>query len=176
MHTSEFSPAQLPAALRSLFLEWQSRAEAGLPPLTARGFQQLAHTMSRVALTEILRDSAGRPVDFRLIYVSAALRPQIASDVSREPYSTQPGKGPGSEFWRAYAAVTRTGLPHRVSLPYEGPDSRYDTTTELLLPLAGEHGGIGYIMSGILLNALPETIPPWATWSSDTIPPGPRLG
>ncbi len=175
MHTPDFSPAQLPAALRNLYIEWDNRAEAGFPRLSAGLFQDLTGSLNRVALTEILHDTHGRPCDFRLIYLSAALRSKMSHDFTGMRFSEEPGKGPGTDIWRAYAAICRTGLPHRVNLPYEGPAQEYDTTTELFVPLANELGRLTYIMAGVLLNPVAETVPPWAIRTSKTVPPGSRL-
>lgn len=152
MHKKDFTLAELPGALRRVFLMWQASDCGDGVRLRNIDLAELTSDLDVIVLTEIHRDAATGAVDFEPVFLGKSVRDRIAQPMVGQRLSTLPGKGPGSGVWAAYEALAMGHGPLLARLPYDGPAAGISETVEVLLPLRPDEGAARaplYVLAGV---------------------------
>ncbi|ETA53745.1 hypothetical protein [Ponticoccus alexandrii] len=140
MHKNDFTLAELPGALRRVFLMWRSSDRGDGVRLRDIDLAELSSDLDDIVLTEIHRDAATGTIDFEPVFLGKSVRDRTARPMIGKRLSTLPGKGPGSRTWAAYEALAMGHGPLLARLPYDGPAAGIAATNEVLLPLRPDEG------------------------------------
>jgi len=153
MTSSNFSVATLELELKQLYFLWRAAAlGAPLPQLKLIGLPALPTPPSILSIYEILRSTAGEPIDFKGLYVRSKLNKTLSKAFTGTWLSDHIGKGPGSKMWGAFVQAATHPFPLQITLPYIGPLKNYRSTSELYLPVYGERDTVEYVMVGVVLR------------------------
>ena len=152
MYTSDFSVNDLEPELKSMFLLWHSAFEDGAyPSLTALGLPNTENAPNILSIYEIERAETGEASDFKALYARSKLNNTLRDKFVGTRLSDHEGFGPGSLIWSGFAEIADNPRPLLVTLPYVGPLPGYKSTSEIYLPLRGEHGGVDYVLAAVVL-------------------------
>lgn len=152
MFTAEFSVTDLEPELKSMFLLWHSASQDGrFPSLAEFGLPNAENAPNILSVFEIERSASGEAADFKALYARSKISNTLRDKFVGTRLSDHPGFGPGSLIWSGFAEIAATPRPLLVSLPYVGPLPDYQSTSEIYLPLLGEHEAVDYVLVGVVL-------------------------
>ncbi len=139
-----------------MFLLWKSASENGeFPRLTEFGLPNAENAPNILSVYEIERSEVGAAADFKALYARSKLSNTLRDKFVGTRLSDHAGMGPGSRIWACFSAAAADPRPLLVSLPYVGPLSNYQSTSEIYLPLLGEAESVEYLLTGVVLMEKP---------------------
>ena len=145
-------PSGLPDRLSHLFAYWAGiKGDRAMPRRSDFDPIHIPKLLPHIVLTEVIREQPDeRVVDFEIRVIGEHVDDRMLDRYAGRRLSEIDGKGPDSDIWNVYSAVTADKRPKTVSLNYIGTMHNTKATIEVYLPLSKNGRLVDFVLVGIV--------------------------